>query len=329
MGVLYLAKKYMVPSLADKCTEYLFKNLDPSNVFIILPFAQKCQEKALVDRCWRVIDDKMEQAAKSDGFVTIERNLLETVVIRDTLNIEEIDLFKAVDMWASKECERQGLEADGTTKRRILGEEIVKAIRFPVIDQKDFADVVLDSDILNLDEVKALVKYRSSVLCHPLRFSDKRRSSVPRVCGKTQRCFRFQSFISLSKDDVFEKIHIIEFSVDSKILLHGVCLCGGYSENLIELSLWNNKGTLNRVTGTFSVNLYEENSFPFYAYQILFPKNVVLKENTTYRMEARTSHPSSWCGEKILHQVTCSGVKFTFKSIVGKDFPVLLFSKLP
>ena len=98
MGVLYLAKKYMVPSLADKCTEYLFKNLDPSNVFIILPFAQKCQEKALVDRCWRVIDDKMEQAAKSDGFVTIERNLLETVVIRDTLNIEEIDLFKAVDM---------------------------------------------------------------------------------------------------------------------------------------------------------------------------------------------------------------------------------------
>ena len=97
MGVLYLAKKYMVPSLADKCTEYLFKNLDPSNVFIILPFAQKCQEKALVDRCWRVIDDKMEQVAKSDGFVTIERNLLETVVIRDTLNIEEIDLFKAVE----------------------------------------------------------------------------------------------------------------------------------------------------------------------------------------------------------------------------------------
>ena len=70
-------------------------------------------------------------------------------------------------------------------------------------------------------------------------------------------------------------------------------------------------------------------NIPFYAYQILFPKNVVLKENTTYRMEARISHPSSWCGEKIHHQVTCSGVKFTFKSIVGKDFPALLFSKLP
>ena len=36
MGVLYLAKKYMVPSLADKCVEYLQKKLDLSNVLSIL-----------------------------------------------------------------------------------------------------------------------------------------------------------------------------------------------------------------------------------------------------------------------------------------------------
>ena len=45
MGVLYLAKKYIVPSLADKCTEYLQENFDPSNVFSILPSAQKYEEK--------------------------------------------------------------------------------------------------------------------------------------------------------------------------------------------------------------------------------------------------------------------------------------------
>ena len=49
MGVLYLAKKYIVPSQANKCTEYLQENLDPSNVFSILPSAQKYQEKNLVD----------------------------------------------------------------------------------------------------------------------------------------------------------------------------------------------------------------------------------------------------------------------------------------
>ena len=48
MGVLYLAKKYMVPSLAEKCTEYLLENLDPSNVFSILPSARLLFPKILI-----------------------------------------------------------------------------------------------------------------------------------------------------------------------------------------------------------------------------------------------------------------------------------------
>ena len=41
MRVLYLAKKYMMPSLVDRCGNFLGENLDATNVFSILPFAQK------------------------------------------------------------------------------------------------------------------------------------------------------------------------------------------------------------------------------------------------------------------------------------------------
>ena len=41
MGVQYLAKKDMVPSLADESTKHLQDHLDPSNVFSFLPSAQK------------------------------------------------------------------------------------------------------------------------------------------------------------------------------------------------------------------------------------------------------------------------------------------------
>lgn len=102
MGVLYLAKKYMVPSLAKNCSEYLSKNLDPSNVFSILPSAQKYEEKDLVDWCWEMIDEQTEEAVESEEFVTIQRSLLEAVVIRDTLNIEEVKLFEAVDLWSTR-----------------------------------------------------------------------------------------------------------------------------------------------------------------------------------------------------------------------------------
>ena len=120
MEMLYLAKKYRVPSLADKCTEYLQENMDPSNVFSILPSAKKYEEKNLVEQCWKVIDEQTEEAVKSDEFATIERNVLEEVLVRHSLKIEEIELFKAVDSWARKECQRQGLEEDGVVRRRLI-----------------------------------------------------------------------------------------------------------------------------------------------------------------------------------------------------------------
>ena len=73
MGVLYLAKKYMVPLLAVKCTQYLQANLDPSNVLSILSSAQKYDEKDLMDACWKVIEEQPEKLFKSDKFTSIER----------------------------------------------------------------------------------------------------------------------------------------------------------------------------------------------------------------------------------------------------------------
>ena len=136
MQVLYLAKKYMFPSLAEKCSEFLRENLDASNVFYVLPDVQKYEEKDLESHCWEVIDKKTDGAVKSDGFVTIKKSVLEELVERESLNVREVELFKAVDCWATKECEKQGLAAaEGSVKRRILGERIVKAIRFPVMEQ--------------------------------------------------------------------------------------------------------------------------------------------------------------------------------------------------
>ena len=74
----------------------------------------------MVDQCWEVIDKQTEEALKSDGFATIERSLLEAIVTGDTLDIREVELFKGVEMWATKRCEEEGLSTDGSEKRRIL-----------------------------------------------------------------------------------------------------------------------------------------------------------------------------------------------------------------
>ena len=85
MHVLYLAKKYMLPSLADKCGAYPQENLEASNVFSILPHAKKFEDQDLESRCWKVIEKHTEEAVTSDEFVTLDRSLVECVVKKEVL----------------------------------------------------------------------------------------------------------------------------------------------------------------------------------------------------------------------------------------------------
>jgi len=334
MGVLYLAKKYMVPSLADKCMKYLQDNLDSSNVFSILPSAQKYEEKNLVDQCWEVINKQTDEAVKSECFETIERSLLEAVVKRDNLNVEEMELFKAVDLWAIKECERQGLAADGKAKRRILGEEIIKAIRFPIMDEKDFASLVLDSKILTKEEIVSVLKLRNSVPSPPKEFSKTKRSGSD---NDIQRCCRFNSLSGCRLQYGPSTHQYIIFSVDRDIKLLGVCLFG--SENnthTVELrvGVYGIATVLAHKTGQFSSELLRGEKFNYCGFKVLFD-SVVLKRNTEYYVHAKIIGPDSTCGDNGDSTVTCSGVTFTFKTfswltnnttIQKGQFPGLMFS---
>ena len=336
MGVLYLAKKYMVPSLADKCTDYLQDKLDASNAFSILPKAHQFDEKKLVKRCWKVIDEHCEEALKSDGFATLERSLIEEVVKRDTLNIEEVELFKAVDLWATKKCKEEGLAADGSVKRKLLGESIVKAIRFPVMKQQDFAVVVLDTKILTPDEVFDVVKYFNSVLSSPIRFPVKKRLH-------TFACCRFENLnnADLSYSYFSGKQDCLVFTVDKKLLLLGLTLCGSenneYSVNIRIKKLDSGSEYLNSVSGKFPSVLIEEELHSFYGFKILFDDPIVIKKGIRHRIEASIFGANSCFGRNGQKGVACSGIKFSFADssedrngtgVTKGQFPELLFQTM-
>ena len=121
-----------------------------------------------------------------------------------------------------KEIERQGLSPDSNIKRQILGEEIVKAIRFPLMSQKEFASVVPDCNILTMKEVGDMMKHYSDVLTTPLPFIQTPRS------GPILQCKRF-TFVSCAlapwaadKSKIECKQYCITVITDKKIWLHGV-----------------------------------------------------------------------------------------------------------
>ena len=335
MGVLYLAKNYIVPSLTDKCTKFLQDHLDPSDVFSILPSAQKYEEKKLVDKCWKVIDNETEEAVKSDGFATIERSLLEAVVLRDTLSIKEVNLFKAVNLWATNKCERQGLRTDGEIKRRILGESIVKGLRFPVMKADEFANVVLDREILTPKEV---IKYYNTASSSPLEFSESVRSGFQD--DNVYRCSRFQSVSEFGWNYGSGKADSINFTVDKDIRLQELCLFGSENNNYavtltIKRKQTGTKLTLASKTGIFHSKRLQQSRENYYGFEILFDSEVECIKNSECEIEAVISGPQSWQGSRGVSSVVCSGVTFTFTSnanssnatsVVSGQFPEILFS---
>ena len=107
MFVLYLAKKYIVPSLAEKCVEFLETNLAVENLFVVLQQALQFDEEKLEKKCWDMIDMETSEAIVSDAFTEISQSTLVEFLKRESLNVKEVDLFKAVVKWSEVECSRQ------------------------------------------------------------------------------------------------------------------------------------------------------------------------------------------------------------------------------
>ena len=310
MQVLYLAKKYLVPSLAERCTEYLRKHLEASNVFSILPQAQKFGDKDLEERCWSVIESHTEEAVTSDDFVTLERSVVESVVKRERLNVKEVDLFKAVDRWANRAVEKQGLTPDSKVKRKVLGEEIVKAIRFPVMSYNEFASVVLDCCILTKGELIFLIKhYGDASLKCPLPFIHS-----PRSGSIVHRFYRFASLdFSWSHGGI--AADALGVTVSKPIALHGVQHFGSEGGNYtVSLEVKDAVRGLSLVkqTGTYSSEIDETNSY--YGFDVTFNRPVYLEKDKPYEVVSVIAGPSSWRVGAGKNPVAVQGVQFSFSN---------------
>ncbi|XP_068713330.1 BTB/POZ domain-containing protein 2-like [Montipora foliosa] len=310
MRVLYLAKKYLVPSLADKCGEFLRDNLSPSNVFSVLPHVGKFEDKDLENRCWEVIELMAHEAVTSDDFVTVERSLVKSVVNRKRLNIKEIELFKAVDRWAKHKCEEQGLAADGQAKRRIIGEEILKEIIFPLMTQKEFASFVIDSNILNIQEFGEMIKHYNQVLTSPLPFAQSSR------LGAKKRCRRFTEFTK--PWGCTGRADSLCLSVDKSISLLGVQHFGSEgAEYTVSTEITDTKSgsSLAKTSGTYSCE--KDMDHAYYGFDVLFNSPVVLEPENTYKIISVVKGPNSMYGVNGKIFFETAGVGFTISTSNG------------
>ena len=330
--VLYLAKKYLIPSLSDECTKFLLKFLSADNVFSVLPTADMYEEASLVEKCWEMVDENTEEAMNSEAFLDITHEMLCSFLERDTLAAREVYILKAVDRWAEHQCKKQRQEASGVEKRKILG-GAVNLIRFPLMKEEEFASLVPKTNILPEEDTLEVLLYFDNAIESPLKFSNvPRRGSNPDI----KRAMRFKTVKYCWYSGGTPQS--VAFSVNRDLIIHGVRLFGseGVTFN-VTVGIYS-KGTrsdidkLTEEVGKFKTD--KEMTDGYYGFDVLFKEPVAVKKNEIYEIRAVISGPRSYYGEQGQAQVTANKICFSFSTtafggstnVDRGQFPKLIFS---
>lgn len=150
LQLLYLAKKYCVSSLEEKCSTFLRLSVDGENVSAILDHAIVLDQKRLEKHCLEVVTHETKNVFNSKGFLSLSKAGLTTLLTLDKMNIcSEADVYNACKIWASEVVVKQGLDRPNDENIRLALSDVLPLIRFPTMTAETFSSVVAKEEILN------------------------------------------------------------------------------------------------------------------------------------------------------------------------------------
>lgn len=327
--VLFLARKYLIPSLTEICTEFVVSNLTVENT---LPVLDHCSllgvSKGLEKQCWSIIDQHASQVANNNQFIEIDHRTLTTFLSRDTLVAREIVLFRAAVKWAGRECQRLSIPLMVENKRRVLGDAFY-SIRFPLLSIKEFTEEVAQSSFLSYEEVANMyIGYNSTFKSCNIRFPTEPRAEPAQ--DTAFRCARFESTALRPKwKEVAPQKSTVKFKVSQPISITGVALFTAFTQSmhqLFKVELRDGNGSL-LTTHNADLNKHDNDSD---IHDIFFPSGVTLESDVIYSITASSEDVLERYGEGPIREITCEGVDFEFLEESGDEeekgqIPELLF----
>ncbi|XP_017757652.1 PREDICTED: BTB/POZ domain-containing protein 2-like isoform X2 [Eufriesea mexicana] len=153
----YCAKKYMLPSLVDKCINSLY-SVSTKEVCRTYEFAKFFEESALMCNCLNIICTRTNEVLEEPSWKDVQLDTVLTVLDQEELHISsELELFNALESWAKAECIRKYLDPNnGKCLKSVIGNALSK-IRFLSLDAKSLAHGPGISLLLTQDEIFSLL----------------------------------------------------------------------------------------------------------------------------------------------------------------------------
>lgn len=341
--LLYLAKKYIVPYLAENCCRFLEAELRENNVFRILEHARLFSETHLEQRCWKLLEAKTSACLRTEGLLWIAHDTLSSLLKRDSLTLVdgECAVFKAAKRWATANCKVRGLEPTGQEMRRVL-KDAINLIRFPMMPPRLFGEMVVGTGILSDKEVSQVYLFhkQGGIADPEMKFSSIPRGPLLQSCNsdvELSRCYRYrenqtfpssESFLSVSEN--------LKFSTSKEVYFVGVRLYAHkdvgkkFSVQLRVSRCHGLKEEVASVRGTFKVGTLPGQLSNRLGFDVLVPKAFLVSREAQFNVkvtivgtnETRAS-PNRGIPMKF---VKCEGIEFKLEGQSRQILEILFYA---
>ena len=307
IGILYLAKKYVVSSLAEKCCETLEASIRPENVFAVLEQAIQFDEKKMEAKSWKIISKKTQECLNSEAFCDIGLHTLNALLKKESLAATKMELFKAVLKWTDSECARQGIniEEDKTARRRVLGDSVYE-IGFLEMSQENIVKYVSPTEILTDTEIVGILKKINGLDVADVKWKEAKKCQR----GPVVSLRRFGSR-NVKPGDTYWCYHggksdALTLTVNKAVLFHGVRLFGDTGGSQYEVNFKIKDQT---VTGTYT-SQQEGDGVP--GYNVMLSPAISLLPHEKITIIATIKGPNSYYGEQGKSSVKIKDIVVTF-----------------
>ncbi|XP_046561570.1 BTB/POZ domain-containing protein 19-like [Haliotis rubra] len=182
IDVLATALEYGLDDLKKLCSQYLVENLTVGNACDVLQAAVTYGQDDLKNKTVEFIEQNTVNVFKSKGFQEIGEEAMSTVLCSHLLQMDEMDLYRAVKEWATVNSVVMGKPVAD------IGKAVVKYIRLPLLSPEELSTLETENKKDGFIPVDSFAQaWRFHALKHPEKgnlLTQKRRGTNARDCHK-------------------------------------------------------------------------------------------------------------------------------------------------
>lgn len=185
-GLLFCADKYKTYLLAAQCRSSLRGFISTSIVCKVMEIAHRFNDTEIFEICLKKVDAHTPDFFFTEEFLNMCPSCIYKIVQRDSIFASEKVVFDQVVRWSKEGCRRRSLPEKAENQREVLG-DILKEIRFPILEHQYLNDVVCETGILNdkekVDILRQQLKAKSTKLCMFKKRERKWKPTTLMVCS--------------------------------------------------------------------------------------------------------------------------------------------------